>query len=211
MNYYDETLEKIKEYIDSKDYLSAKAIILEELKQIYIPSDFENSLMSYMNIINENMNVSKSFSLNDIEAFLLKDNDHQLIAVEQLDKLNLREHIDLCDTYLKEGTFKNAKVLLIDSLIRQEVDYLFTYIDEDNTYRFNPKNLSRIEESDGFINAYKILDDYYMKEPSKFVMAKQLLNKEMLLALPNMYNADEGRLIADRIIEFIDAAFNSAN
>ena len=211
MNYYDETLEKIKEYIDSKDYLSAKAIILEEFKQLYIPADFEKSLMSYMNIINDNLNVSKTFSLNDIEAFLMKDNDHQLIAVEQLDKLNLREHIELCDNYLKEGTFKNSKVLLIDSLIRQEIDYVFTYIDDGNTYRFNPKNLTRIEESEGFINAYKILDDYYMKEPSKFVMAKQLLNKEMLLALPIMYNADEGKLIADRIIEFIDDAFNSAN
>ena len=37
MNYYDDTLNRIKEYIDSRDYLSAKAIILEEFKQIYIP------------------------------------------------------------------------------------------------------------------------------------------------------------------------------
>ena len=60
-------------------------------------------------------------------------------------------------------------------------------------------------------NYYKVLDDYYMKEPSKFVMAKQLLNKEMLMNLPKMYSGDEGKEIADKIIKFIDDAFNSAN
>ena len=211
MNYYDETLKRIKEYIDSKDYLSAKAIILEEMKQAYIPSDFEKSLMECISIINDNLNVDKSYSLNDIEAFLMKDDDHQLIAVDQLDKLNLRDHIDLCDTYLKEGTFKNAKVLLIDSLIRQQIDHVFTYIDKDNTYTFNPFRLIKIEESDSFICAYKLLDDYYMKEPSKFMMAKQLLNKEFLLHLPEIYSIDEAKDIADKIIIFIDDAFDSAN
>ena len=211
MNYYDDTLNRIKEYIDSKDYLSAKAIILEEFKQIYIPKEFEQSLKEYLQIINENLNVYKSYSIEEIESFLYMDNDHQLIAVDYLDKLNLRDHINICDNYLKDGDFKNAQVLLIDSLIRQQIDHNFTYLDGVNTHYFNPIELKNIEETDGYICAYKVLDDYYMKEPSKFVMAKQLLNKEMLMNLPKMYSGDEGKEIADKIIKFIDDAFNSAN
>lgn len=211
MNYYDDTLNKIKEYIDSKDYLSAKAIILEEFKQIYIPKEFEESLKEYLQIINENLNVNKSYSIEEIESFLYMDNDHQLIAVDYLDKLNLRDHINICDNYLKDGDFKNAQVLLIDSLIRQQIDYNFTYSDGVDIHYFNPIELKNIEDTDGYIYAYKVLDDHYMKEPSKFVMAKQLLNKEMLMNLPKMYSSDEGKQIADKIIKFIDDAFNSAN
>lgn len=211
MNYYDETIEKIKEYIDCNDFLSAKAIILEELKQVYIPADFEKSLYSYLSIINDNLNTNKTYSINDIEAFLMQDEQHQLIAVDYLDKLNLRDHIDICDSYLRQGSYKNGKVLLIDSLIRQQVDHEFTYIDDNNTYNFNPIKIPKIEESDIYKYIYNVLNDYYMKEPSKLMLAIQLLNKEMLLSLPNIIDIQYGNDIADKIINYIDSAFDSAN
>ena len=211
MNYYDETIEKIKEYIDCNDFLSAKAIILEELKQVYIPADFEKSLYSYLSIINDNLNTNKTYSINDIEAFLMQDEQHQLIAVDYLDKLNLRDYIDICDSYLRQGSYKNGKVLLIDSLIRQQVDHEFTYIDDNNTYNFNPIKIPKIEESDIYKYIYNVLNDYYMKEPSKLMLAIQLLNKEMLLSLPNIIDIQYGNDIADKIINYIDSAFDSAN
>lgn len=211
MNYYDETIEKIKEYIDCNDFLSAKAIILEELKQVYIPADFEKSLYSYLSIINDNLNANKTYSINDIEAFLMQDEQHQLIAVDYLDKLNLRDYIDICDSYLRQGSYKNGKVLLIDSLIRQQVDHEFTYIDDNNTYNFNPIKIPKIEESDIYKYIYNVLNDYYMKEPSKLMLAIQLLNKEMLLSLPNIIDIQYGDDIADKIINYIDSAFDSAN
>ena len=211
MNYYDETIEKIKEYIDCNDFLSAKAIILEELKQVYIPADFEKSLYSYLSIINDNLNANKTYSINDIEAFLMQDEQHQLIAVDYLDKLNLRDYIDICDSYLRQGSYKNGKVLLIDSLIRQQVDHEFTYIDDNNAYNFNPIKIPKIEESDIYKYIYNVLNDYYMKEPSKLMLAIQLLNKEMLLSLPNIIDIQYGNDIADKIINYIDSAFDSAN
>lgn len=207
MNYYEEILQKIDELMDSKDYEQAKRIILNELDIAYVPRDFEEKLNDYLAKINTKTFKVKQVSDEDIETFLFEDQSHQLIAVDELNKRNLRDFDELVDKYLKEGSFKNAKVLLIDSLIRQSIDKEYTFIDGDSSITFNPSKLVCPEECQAYKKGQEVLSDYYLKEPSKLKMAMDLLFKEIMMSLPNNLDDKDGELIANKIIEFINKAF----
>lgn len=210
MNYYDETLDKIKDLIGNEEYEEAKRLIQNELEVSYVPRDFERKLYELLDIVKEKTFKVKTISDEDIEKYLKMDNDHQIIAVDALDKRNLRNYIDMCSSYLKGDGFINAKVLLIDSLIKQEINHVFEYRKNDEIIKFNPSNIDNIQESEGYISCLNALRERFMKEPSMLYMAEQLLYKEALMALPDILNNKDGILLAGKIEKYICDAFDSA-
>lgn len=206
MNYYDDILNKINELINNNDINKALSIVEEELRAPYLPKDFNEKLLS----IYDNFHKNNTFIMNDemIEDFLYSTNEKQLIAVDQLNKKNLREYIDLCNEYLTSKGFINAKVLLVDSLIRQEIGEEIKMDKDGLLFEFIPKYQLPIEESDGYLSGKKHLNDYYLKEPSKAKIALDLLYKEMIMNLPINMNEEEGIEIAIKIIDYINCAFN---
>lgn len=207
MNYYDETLEKIENLLKEEKAEQALLIIDEELKQAYIPKDFEEKLLKYKSRFQKE-SAKKSLSDDEIIEYLKDSKDKQLIAVSLLDKKNLRDYVDICNQYLSGDGFINAKVLLIDSLIRQEIGDDITFNNNGLEYNFIPKFQLPIEESDGYASGNKYLEDFYMKDPSKLKMAKSLLYKELMLNLPINLVDSEGVIIAKDICEYIEEAFN---
>lgn len=203
MNYYDELIENIDKYIKEKDYDQAKSLILNELNLAYVPRDIEDKLNNYLSTIKEATYALKSLTDEDISAYLKASYEKQLIACDELGKRNLRDYIDVCNNYLKSNGFKNAKALLIDSLIRQEINYAFEYVNDSSLLAFNPSKLKVIEETDGFIYAKAKLEENYMKDPSKVQMGLELLYKQALLSLPAEISED----VAEKIIAYIDEAF----
>ena len=206
MNYYDDILNKINELIKNNDINKALSIVEEELRAPYLPKDFNEKLLS----IYDNFHKNNTFIMNDemIEDFLYSTNEKQLIAVDQLNKKNLREYIGLCNEYLTSKGFINAKVLLVDSLIRQEIGEEIKMDKDGLLFEFIPKYQLPIEESDGYLSGKKYLNDYYLKEPSKAKIALDLLYKEMIMNLPINMNEEEGIEIAIKIIDYINCAFN---
>lgn len=207
MNYYQEVIDKIEKLLSQEKYEEASLIVNEELSVAYVPNDFLNKLNEYLGIIKQNIHISTSLSDDELEKYLFLDNEHQLVAVSELCKKNLRDYIPLCNRYLSSDTFKNGKVFLIDSLINQEINEEMKYIQDGIEYSFIPKYILPIESSDGYIHADKIISDVYLKEPSKYKMAKELLFKECLMSLPINYDYEEGSIIAQKIIKYIDNAF----
>ena len=173
----------------------------------YVPKDIESKLKEYKDEVKVYTFRSRSLNDEQIEEYLFNDPEHQLRAVIELDKRNLRDLIDLCDKYLRSNGFINAKVLLIDSLIRQQIDHRFVYINNDDRYEFNPKDVKKADEAEGSLSAINCLQEYYLKEPSKLLLAEQLLNKEALLALPFNLSYEDGIKIAEKIENYIDEAF----
>lgn len=206
MNYYDDILNKINELIKNNDINKALSIVEEELRAPYLPKVFNEKLLS----IYDNFHKNNTFIMNDemIEDFLYSTNEKQLIAVDQLNKKNLRDYIDLCNEYLTSKGFINAKVLLVDSLIRQEIGEEIKMDKDGLLFEFIPKYQLPIEESDGYLSGKKHLNDYYLKEPSKAKIALDLLYKEMIMNLPINMNEEEGIEIAIKIIDYINCAFN---
>lgn len=207
MNYYDELLSKLDELMDNKHYKEAEKLIDDELSMAYVPKDIESKLKEYKDEVKVYTFRSRSLNEEQIEEYLFNDPEHQLRAVIELDKRNLRDLIDLCDKYLRSNGFINAKVLLIDSLIRQQIDHRFVYINNDDRYEFNPKDVKKADEAEGYLSAINCLQEYYLKEPSKLLLAEQLLNKEALLALPFNLSYEDGIKIAEKIENYIDEAF----
>lgn len=206
MNYYDEILKQIEKLINDKDYDEAYRIIKNELNMPYIPSDIEQSLLNYYKIVKSLQNSFNLLTDDDLCGYLKGDAEHQLIACNELHNKNLRDYIDVCDEYLKSNGFINSKALLIDSLIKQEIDYDFSYVNNGSLIVFNPKKMQNIEDTDGFIEANSILDEYYLKDPSKLHLAKELVYKKAILSLPNTIN---GREVADIVIKYINSAFSA--
>lgn len=206
MNYYDEILKKIEELLKDNKQDEVRRIVDDELSQAYIPRDFEEKLNEIKNSLVVDI---KTHSLSDEEIveYLGGSKEKQLMAVSILDKKNLREYVDICNDYLSHEGFKNAKALLLDSLIRQELNDTIYYNDEGMEYEFIPKYQLPIEESDGFLAGNKYLEEYYLKDPSKLKMAKSLLYKELMLTLPITLEESEGLYVAKDICEYIEEAF----
>ncbi len=207
MNYYEEILNEIEENIDNGQFLEAERLIRNELSVSYIPRDVERKLNEYLSRIRRDSFEKRSLSDEQIEDYLQKDEIHQLMAVDELNKKNLRNYIDTVQSYLSGDGYLNGKVLLIDSLIRQEINCDFIY----NGETFNPSKIIVPEKSEGFLSALELIRERFMKDPSMMAMAEQLLYKEALMALPETLNKEEGIAIADKIIVYILNAFESAN
>ena len=207
MNYYEEILNEIEENIDNGQFLEAERLIRNELSVSYIPRDVERKLNEYLSRIRRDSFEKRSLSDEQIEDYLQKDEIHQLMAVDELNKKNLRNYVDTIQSYLSGDGYLNGKALLIDSLIRQEINCDFIY----NGETFNPSKIIVPEKSEGFLSALELIRERFMKDPSMMAMAEQLLYKEALMALPETLNKEEGIAIADKIIVYILNAFESAN
>lgn len=208
MNYYDDILNKIYSLILEENFDEAKALIINELNVPYVPKDVEEKLYQYLQQINEKTFTIKTIADEDIEKYLYMDEDHQLLAVDELNKKNLRNYLDICNNYLQSNGFKNAKVLLIDSLIRQEISDEIKYIDDGIEYNFIPKYSLPLEQTDGFIKAKSIIDDEFMKNPSENKIALQLLYKDAMFRLPIEIDMEEASTVALDIIKYVYKAFN---
>ena len=207
MNYYDETIDKIKNLIDQKEYEEAKRLILNELDLPYVPKDFEDKLNELLLQVKQDTYKPLSLSDEEIINYLNMDESHQLIGVDALNRRNLRDYIDICENYLSKPNYANSKALLIDSLISQQIDHEFIYKDDNREVSFNPIKILPVEENDTYIECYKRIQDIYMKEPSIIIMANQLLYKEFMMKLPETFNKEDIDTIINKIVAFIEDAF----
>ena len=206
MAYYEDLLKNVNELINKEDYSKASELIDKELSMPYVPSDIEKALKTALFKIPKE-NVVRKLSDEEIASYLKKDENKQLRAVDELNDRNLREYLDICEEYLMSDGYINAKALLVHSLIYQDINEEIRMINNGIEYKFIPKYVMLPEESLGFKNALDELSNRYMKEPSKLELAKQLLYKECLLALPLNYEEDEALELANKIFEYIEDAF----
>lgn len=207
MNYYDETIEKINKLLIENKQEEIKSIIEDELKAPYLPNDFEKQIKDIYSKLNISKVSNKQLSYDEINEYLFSTPEKQLIAVEQLNNFNLRDYIDLVNKYLTSNGYINAKALLIDSLVNQEISDEVKYSNNGIDYTFIPKFIIPIEKSDGFLSAIKYLENFYMKDPSKLLMSKDLVYKETLLSLPINLEEEEGIILAKKAIDYIEEAF----
>lgn len=207
MSYYDDLLKNIEKEIGDLNYDKALSLIDKELSMPYIPSNVETKLKEYLALIPKEDPILKALTDEQIISYLKADESKQLRSVDELNRKNIRDYLDICEEYLCSDGFINGKVLLIDSLIKQDINVELKMTNDGIEYSFIPKYVMAPETSLGFIKANEILTDRYMKEPSKLELAKQLLYKECLLALPINYEEDDAINLADKIYEYIEEAF----
>lgn len=211
MNYYEELIIKINDYIDNNELDIALRLINEELNMPYIPKDINNKLNELLvSIKDKDVDNYKSKVYDDqkLDDLLGGDNLNQLLGVNILIEKNLRDYKDIIDNYLLNGNNKQAKSLLIDALIRQEINDVYTIIKDDMQMEFNPRYCECIEETDSFILAYNKLKELYETDnPTYLKFGFDLLVKEYFEALPMTICEDEVEELIIKIQEEIIRLF----
>ncbi len=207
MNYYDELLDQIQQLMMKEEYEDAKRLILNELDLPYVPRDIEKKLHELLDAVSSFLDYPRELNEFQIREYLFKDEEHQLLAVNQLDRYNLRDHLELIEKYLLSDGSLSGKALLIDSLIRQQVDHVFFYHSQSRDLTFCPKNMTEITVNSCFQYCLMALREDLMKEPSKLKIAEQLLYKQFMFHLPESYELSEGSFIVSKIEDYIEEAF----
>ncbi|SRX66404.1 DUF3196 family protein [Mycoplasma mycoides] len=91
-NYYEQTLDQIRDLIDNNKFDKALKLINQELEISYIPTDFENSLYKFLKEIKEKQatNLNKTYSVLEIKNLLNSKNQlDQIIAIKNLININI--------------------------------------------------------------------------------------------------------------------------
>ena len=208
VNYYETLLEKAEQLLKEGRKEEVRELVEEELKAPYVPQETERRLLEILQEIGPKERAVRQLSDEEIETFLFDSPEKQLLAVDALNRKNLRSCVGLCERFLQyEKGNLNAKVLLVDSLIRQEIGEEIAMNDDTASYVFIPKYLLPPEESDGFLSALRILKEVFLKDPGMLQISKELLYKETMLKLPVNLDESEGTVIAEDIIRYVSEAF----
>jgi hypothetical protein len=213
-SYYDEILETIENHIKNKEYDEAKSLILSELKMPYVPVEFEKKLEELnKDIKSESGNQGiRELSEQDIEKYLFADDELQLVAVNKLNTLNLRNYLELISKYLASKPNPSAAALLIDSCIEQKIDETLIYQKDEIDYEFTPVCCLRPFESDGFNEAQSYLEEWFSNEdPSFYEFCLQQLIHECFDYLPLSYELEEGYELALMTTKFVLNLTNRSN
>ena len=212
MNYYQELIVNIKKNIDNMELDNALIKINEELKMPYVPKEIIEELNELLVTI-KNLKIdnhkSKLYQIEDIEKMLEGDDINQLIGINILTEKNLREYHELINDYFSKGTNNQAKSILIDALIRQEINQTYYIRKDDMDMEFNPRYCECIEDTDSFQLAYaKIKDLYESNYPSYLKIGFDLLVKQYYEALPMTFCEDEVYELVSNIDKEITKMFN---
>lgn len=208
-NYYDEIYSKIEELYQAGDYSKATILLEDELNMPYIPKDFESRLLKLKSDYQSSHSFSKK-SLNDeeIEDYLNGDSLKQLVAVNYLDTTNLRDYLDLIRAYLMSDGDINAKVLLISSLINQDINEELTVLKDGLEITFIPRYCESVEISDGYEAGKTFLNDVIANDnPSLYNMALEMLTNICFINLPLSLDSVEGLIYAKSIVVYLYDCF----
>lgn len=205
MDYYDNLIEKIESLLE-KDTPTAISLIDEELKLPYVPRHIYNRLIEIKN----NIDIKKedsNISIDKVLSYLYDSDEKQLYASYELDEINLRQYIEPISNYLKGDGLLDAKLNIIISLIKQEINYDFVVNKEGFEYPFNPSKLEDIKDSQIYIDVNSLLCDFYMKSPDKLVLASELLYKHLFYLLPEDTSYINKEDLFNKITSIIEDSF----
>lgn len=205
-NYYDEILEEIQNLLHAKRYEEAKALIEKELSMPYIPCEVEEKLKQLFRDYRYESSEKKGIVQKDIDEFLdgLKgDAQQQLLSVQALSKLNLRQYIDEIQQYLMHNPFPEAAALLVESIGEQCIQEEFVWIKDGVEYTFYGDSVIPCAKSQGYLEARKYLKQWLDKNIDMYTMAHMILVHEVFMFLPLSYEAEDALSLAYDVVEEI--------
>lgn len=209
-NYYDEIYSKIEELYKEGNYERASFLLEDELNMPYVPHDFEERLLELKNKYQFNHSTSKNrLTDEELEEYLYSDSYKQLVGVNYLDSVNLRDYLDLVKDYLMSAGDLNAKVLLIASLINQDINEELCVLKDGLEITFIPRYCESVEISDGYQTGKTFLEDVLANDnPSMFNMALDILTRICFINLPMSLDDDEGLMYAKSAIVYLYECFD---
>ena len=202
-NYYDDILEKIKTTIEKGEIERALFYIDEELSMPYIPMDVEEKLLELQRDCKASKTREKlELSEEEIYANLNEKASSlkQLMTANYLNNLNIRDYLELVNDFLKGNGETTAKLLLVNTLMEQDITEEMTINKDGLEISFIPRYIEPIEISDGYESALQFFEENLKQNPSVLEMATESLGNECFKYLPLSYDSEEGIILAKEII-----------
>lgn len=199
MSYYDEILSEIKDAIAREDLDEASFLLKKEFSMPYIPSEVEAQLRQLQNEVRwqrSQKREPKEVSMEHLLHQLKGKPASQLSAVNALAERNLRSVADEIRDWLGKDPQPEAAAMMIELLAEQEVAQEFTVTRGGVEYTFYGDAVTPVTKSEGFIQAYRLLQEWLGKEPSLLDLARTVLVSKCYMALPLSYEASEGLELA---------------
>lgn len=205
--YYEEVIKEIKALIEQKAYEDAFALCKYELTMPYIPKDAETAFIDAYNLCRSHMNEAKSEKViheEDFERLLQGSFDQQILAVEQLKKSNIRNHLEIVEEYLKGNPHYFVRSLLIEALMEQNITDEITMNYDGLEVVFTPCYIEPVMESDGVVETISYLREWFENDnPSFLMLCIDSLVKEAYLKLPFNIEEEESLDLALAVCQYV--------
>ena len=200
MSYYDEIIAEIEQAIKNGSQEDAAYLIRRELSMPYIPSETEEKLRSLAKQVRAVRAESSEPKELTTEALLRKlkgKPQSQLQAADALCGRNLRDIVPELQDWFSKDPQPEAASLLIDALAEQEVSAEFTISRDGIEYTFYGDAVTPVAKSEGFRGGLRLLERWFLKDPSLAEMARSLLIQKCYNALPLCYEAEDAVQLAE--------------
>ena len=165
----------------------------------YIPEEIETRLKQLEKDLRFAMTEKKERQEASLEHILNKLKGRpqsQLSAVNALADRNLRAIAPEIRDWLGKDPLPEAAAMMIDLLAEQEVAEEFTFTRNGVEYTFYGDAVTPVVKSEGYQKAYRMLGEWFSKEPSLYELARTVLISKCYMALPVSYEKEEADALA---------------
>lgn len=206
--YYDVVSIYLSVLKDLEEYEEAINIVVEELSMPYIPYQYEslfNTAYDELLLAKQEANARNQikttvFNEEEIERVLENFTNEDLLymAIDQMQDMNIRSLLYIIRRFFKDEHAPSlAKSLLADILIEQQVDEELEMIKNGETFEFNPYYLSKIDDSEAYVEIGDCLVDHLESDnPSLLLVCLEFLNYFMYDYFPRDIYAEDFPVIA---------------
>jgi len=186
--FYDVMIVYLYSLIKSNNKDKALKIVKEELAMPYIPALFEDRFKEIYNELSYKERETKEFVLSrdKIREILETNEDKNIIilAIVEMCKLNIRDFLESIQVFFKRNLKNIYKVMIIDALRSQGVNYDFQLVNGELTTKINPSTSENVLESDDYSILKKILEDNIGKQDPNLL---SLAHENLMLYLSDIY------------------------
>ena len=187
-NYYEECIVKIRETIQNGQLKEAEKLLEEELSMPYIPALYEERFKEIYRELSYKEKEAKEFVLSrDKIREILENNEDKniiILAIVEMCKLNIRDFIDSIQIFFSRKLRNIYKVMIIDALRSQGVNFVFDLNNEGEIIKINPSTSENVLESEDYSIIKKILEDNIGKKDPNLL---SLATENLMLYLSEIY------------------------
>lgn len=186
--FYDVMILYLYSLIKSNNKEKALQLVKEELAMPYIPALYEDRFKEIYRELSYKEKETKEFVLSrdKIREILETNEDKNIIilAIVEMCKLNIRDFLESIQIFFKRNLRNIFKVMIIDALRSQGVNYKFQLINDGVESMINPITSQNVLESEDYSILKKILEDNIGKKNPNLL---SLACENLMLYLSEIY------------------------
>ena len=213
--YYDVVSIYLSVLKDLEEYEEAINIIIEELSMPYIPYQYEtmfNAAYDELLLAKQESNALQQikheiFNEEELSRILTSPVNEDLLymAIDQLNGMNVRTFLhDIAICLSDENKPSEAKSLLLEVLIDQQVEEDFKVVKNGREMDINPYYLTKISESDAFNEiSHHLISNLEDENPSLLMVCLEFLSYYFYFSFPMYIDESEYCLIGASIHYYI--------